>query len=75
MSTQSGARHLAESANWLAWEREMSTDTAMPAAPISKAEAREVLARHRGAYLYEVAACHDGQPAEEWRRMFVSLWQ
>ena len=73
MSTQSGARHLAESANWLAWEREMSTETAKPAAPLSKAEARDRTTH--GVPLYEVAAAHDGQPAEAWRRMFLSLWQ
>jgi hypothetical protein len=25
--------------------------------------------------LYEAAAAHDGQPAEEWHRLFVAYWR
>ena len=70
---QAGARHCAESEKYLAWEREMSTVTATPGAPVPTAAVREM--RPTGVHLYEAAAAHDGQPAEEWRRLFVSLWQ
>lgn len=75
MSTQAGARHCAESEKYLAWEREMSTETAMPGPPVSKAVREMRSSDAATAKCYEVAAAHDGQPAEEWRRLFLSLWR
>jgi hypothetical protein len=72
-----GARHLADSEKWMAWERELSTTAATPGKPVlcgtivRRTEPRAESKVH----LYEAAAAHDGQPAEAWRRAFLSLWQ
>ena len=100
MST-AGARHLAESAIWLAIERERvresgrMRETAEAVESAGKSAPATASLDVRGAKvstplstplsdpiqelatvpLYEAAAAHDRQPAEEWHRLFVAYWR
>lgn len=64
MSTP-GARHLAESGIWLADQEEPK--------PIVLEPEEETVAAV--APLFEVAACHDGQPALSWLAMFYKQYR
>ena len=59
-----GARHLAESGVWLADQNEP-----VPIAPEPEQETVAAVAP-----LFEVAACHDGQPALSWLHMFYQQY-